>query len=111
VRAVGGDEFVVVLPQTDLAGASLMAQKLLNAVEATPIVTGAGIVRMTASIGASGLSAVHDRDSATAELLIELADQCLSISKKTGRGRATIPQMIDAHLRMPMMNGLAVVRA
>jgi diguanylate cyclase (GGDEF)-like protein len=108
---LGGDEFVVVLPQTDLAGAGLMAEKLLRAVEAAPICTGAGIVRITASIGASALSAVFDPDAATAELLIELADQCLYVSKKTGRGRATIPQMVDAQLRMPGTNGLATARA
>ena len=108
---MGGDEFVVVLPQTNLAGASVIAEKLLRAVEATPISTGAGIVRMTASIGASGLSAVLDRDSATAELLIELADQCLYMSKKAGRGRATIPQMFDAQHRMLGTNGLAIAQA
>jgi two-component system, cell cycle response regulator len=95
---LGGDEFVVVLPQTDLAGAGVMAEKLLAAVEATPMPTATGIVRMTASMGASGLGAIRDRDSATAEMLIELADQCLYRSKKTGRGRATIPEMIAVHL-------------
>jgi diguanylate cyclase (GGDEF)-like protein len=107
---LGGDEFVVVLPQTDLAGASVMAETLLSAVERTPMSTGTGIVRMTASIGASGLSAIHDRDSATAEMLIALADQCLYKSKKTGRNRATIPEMIDAYLTL-QKNGHAAAGA
>lgn len=106
---LGGDEFVVVLPQTNLAGASVMAEKLLSAVEATPMSTGTATIRMTVSIGASGLSAIHDRDSATPEMLIELADRCLYKSKKAGRSRATILEMTDASLTM--QGGRAVARA
>jgi two-component system cell cycle response regulator len=108
---LGGDEFVVVLPQTDLAGARVMAEKLLSAVEATPMSTGTGIVRMTASIGASGLDAIHDRDSATPEMLIELADQCLYKSKKAGRGRATILERTDANRALQETNGRAMAGA
>jgi two-component system cell cycle response regulator len=101
---LGGDEFVVVLPQTDLVGSSVMAEKLLRAVEATPMSTDTGIIRMSASIGASGLSAFHDRDSVTPEILIELADQCLYKSKKAGRGCATILETTDANLTLPTKN-------
>jgi two-component system cell cycle response regulator len=93
---LGGDEFVVVLPYTDIAGANVLAEKLLRAVDATPLHTDAGAVRMTVSIGASGLGAILDRDSATPETLLELADQCLYKSKRAGRNRATMPNAIDA---------------
>jgi two-component system, cell cycle response regulator len=101
---LGGDEFVVVLPHTDTAGAGILAEKLLRAVDATPLYTRAGPVRMTVSIGASGLSAITDRDSATPETLLELADQCLYRSKRAGRNMATMPTVIDA----PFGNGHAV---
>jgi PleD family two-component response regulator len=55
------------------------------------------------------LSAIHDRDSATPEMLIELADRCLYKSKKAGRSRATILEMTDASLTM--QGGRAVARA
>jgi two-component system cell cycle response regulator len=108
---LGGDEFVVVLPQTDLSGASVIAEKLLAAVEATPMSTAAGIVRMTASIGGSGLGAIHDRDSATAEMLIELADRCLYKSKMTGRGCATIAGLAAMLVTPQRANGKAIADA
>jgi diguanylate cyclase (GGDEF)-like protein len=108
---LGGDEFVVVLPQTDLAGAGLMAEKLLSAVKGAPMPIGTEIIRMTASIGASALSAIHDRDSATPEMLIELADQCLYKSKKAGRGRATIPGTADSNLMLQMTNARVMAGA
>jgi predicted signal transduction protein with EAL and GGDEF domain len=52
---------------------------------------------MTVSIGASGLGAINGRDSATPEMLLELADQYLYKSKKAGRNRATIPNVVDEH--------------
>jgi two-component system cell cycle response regulator len=108
---LGGDEFAVVLPQTDLAGAGLMAEKLLKAVAVAPIATGTGIIRMTASIGASGLDAIHDRDSATPEILVELADQCLYKSKKAGRSRVTILEMTAANLSPQKRSGRAMAEA
>jgi two-component system cell cycle response regulator len=87
---LGGDEFVIVLPQTDLTGARVIADKLLNAVNAAPIHTGAGIVRMTVSIGGSGLGAIPDREPSTVETLLDLADQCLYQSKNAGRNQATM---------------------
>jgi predicted signal transduction protein with EAL and GGDEF domain len=97
VRArLGGDEFVVVLPHTGIAGAGVLAEKLLRSIDATPLHTRTGMVRMSVSIGARGLDAIIDRDAATPETLLELADQCLYRSKRAGRNRATIPKVIDA---------------
>lgn len=94
---LGGDEFVVVLPHTDIIGAGVLAEKLLRAVNVAPLHTRAGVVHMTVSIGASGLGAINNRDSATPDMLLELADQCLYQSKKAGRNRATISNVIDGH--------------
>ena len=92
---MGGDEFSVVLPQTSLAGATLMAEKLRGAIEESPVRTGTGIVRMTVSIGASSLGAISDRESTTAERLLDLADQSLYKSKEAGRNRVTALSKVD----------------
>jgi len=92
---MGGDEFSVVLPQTSIAGATLMAEKLRGAIEESPVRTGTGIVRMTVSIGASSLGAISDRESTTAERLLDLADQSLYKSKEAGRNRVTALSKVD----------------
>jgi diguanylate cyclase (GGDEF)-like protein len=92
---LGGDEFVVVLPQTDMAGASVVAEKLRSAIETTSMRIGEGIVRVTVSVGASGLGAVTGCDATPAQTLLDLADQCLYKSKKAGRNRVTVPDMAD----------------
>jgi len=92
---MGGDEFAVILPQTSIAGASVMAEIFRRAIGESPLSTGTGIVRLTVSIGASSLGAVGDRESTTAEQLLDLADRSLYQSKSAGRNRVTLLNKID----------------
>ncbi len=75
----GGEEFVVVAPQTELYGAQQLGERLLYAVRADPV---AGEHLVTVSIGVS----VY-RPGDTPETLIARADRALYRAKQAGRDR------------------------
>ena len=87
---LGGEEFAVVLPQTDLAGGATVAEKIRRAVAAAPIVTAAGAIEVTVSGGVSGLACFVDRSAVNADQLLSRADDCLYHSKNGGRDRITV---------------------
>lgn len=80
---VGGEEFAVLLPETDKAGALLVAEKLRAAIAATEF-SGGGttpIVHQTMSFGV----ATFPDDAAEQDELMERADQALYQAKARGR--------------------------
>jgi two-component system cell cycle response regulator len=95
---LGGEEFAIVLEGTNLADARICAEKMRRAIENTCIDTPAGAVRITVSIGIGGLGEIADRNSATVQSLLELADTNLYASKAGGRNRVTSPKPNDAHM-------------
>ena len=83
VARMGGDEFVVLLPGTDRAGAQALAQALLNRLREPVTLAGAGTYRPMASIG----SAVYPTDGKTPDALLRSADMAMYRAKLTGRNR------------------------
>ncbi|WP_018409924.1 diguanylate cyclase [Methyloversatilis thermotolerans] len=80
----GGDEFLIICPDTDIDQAMACAQRLCASVAATPTMAGRLRLASSISIGAAGrLAAMPDADS-----LLTLADQALMNAKKDGRNRA-----------------------
>jgi two-component system cell cycle response regulator len=81
----GGEEFVVVMPETDMAVASVVAERIRRRIAAEPFAVdkGAKAVPVTISIGLAALGAAGD---ATASLL-KRADQALYRAKRDGRNR------------------------
>ena len=86
---LGGEEFAIVLEGANLAEARTCAEKMRRAIENTLIDTPAGAVRITVSIGVSALGGIAARNSATVQLLLELADTNLYASKASGRNCVT----------------------
>ncbi len=82
---LGGEEFVVVMPDTTLKTAYLVGERLRQRIAATPFVAGAQRTPMnvTASIGVAALEFEHD----TPELILRRADQALYSAKRDGRNR------------------------
>jgi two-component system chemotaxis response regulator CheY len=95
---LGGEEFAVVLEGTNLAEARICAEKLREAIAETAIMTPAGPVPITVSIGVSCLEQ-SDRESVTVESLLDHADSNLYASKAAGRNRVTSSSMHGAMLR------------
>jgi two-component system, cell cycle response regulator len=80
----GGEEFVVVMPETDLAVATLVAERLRRRIagEPFPIQQGTRSVEVTISIG---IAALGGDDNAAS--VLKRADQALYRAKRDGRNR------------------------
>ena len=81
----GGEEFVVVMPDTDLNFAYMVAERLRQAIADAPfrISAAPGNLPVTISIGVTA----SDGTSDTAEGLLKRADQALYRAKRDGRNR------------------------
>ncbi|HEY6925011.1 MAG TPA: diguanylate cyclase, partial [Steroidobacteraceae bacterium] len=85
----GGDEFVIVLPETGLAGARCVAEKIGRAVATPTITTIAGEFCLTLSIGATALESTRELTETSMVELLRAVDKCLYASKQLGRDRTT----------------------
>jgi two-component system cell cycle response regulator len=84
----GGEEFVIVLPETELEGAVLVAERLRASTAALEVRYDGQLLRVTSSFGvASG--GPEWPEAVLAEQLLTQADLCLYLSKKRGRDRVT----------------------
>ncbi|HEX5507231.1 MAG TPA: PleD family two-component system response regulator [Pseudolabrys sp.] len=81
----GGEEFVVVMPETDLAVASMVAERLRRRIASEPFAVeqGATNLNVTISVGIAGMNAPNE----TAAAILKRADQALYRAKRDGRNR------------------------
>jgi diguanylate cyclase (GGDEF)-like protein len=86
----GGEEFVVVLPDTDTAGALVAAERIRAAI-ADISLPGVG-ASVTASVGV----AVYPEHATSADQLERLADSALYVAKRSGRNRVLVTDHADA---------------
>ena len=79
----GGDEFTLLLPETDIYRARGVAERLRHCVETSPVETGRGLVEVTVSLGiARATTSTPDLD-----VLIGRADAAMYLAKQAGRNR------------------------
>ena len=82
----GGEEFLVILPRTDAAGAAIMAERVRASLAAVPMHDAEGSdFQVTASLGVAEYFDGDDEDS-----LITRADAALYRAKEAGRNRVEI---------------------
>jgi len=81
----GGEEFVVVMPETDIAVAAMVAERLRRRIAAEPFASNAGgnSIPVTISIGIAALRGAEDN----AASVLKRADQALYRAKRDGRNR------------------------
>jgi diguanylate cyclase (GGDEF)-like protein/PAS domain S-box-containing protein len=82
----GGEEFFVLLPSTDLAGAEAMAERLRAAIATTPIEVEGGLLRITASLGCAPMA---NAAMSLTDFLAH-ADEALYEAKRLGRNRVVV---------------------
>ena len=82
----GGEEFVVLLPDVDAAGARVFAERLRLIVERLQVSHDGQVIPFTISLGVADLSEPsHDHQQ-----VIQWADQALYNSKRNGRNQVTV---------------------
>jgi two-component system, cell cycle response regulator len=79
----GGEEFLLILPHTDLVGAEAFCHRLRDHVEKHPVQLGEHTVHITASFGLATVT----RDADTWQKLLRVADRNLYRAKSLGRNR------------------------
>jgi diguanylate cyclase (GGDEF)-like protein len=79
----GGEEFAVILPETTLLEAALIADRLCTQIRNTPV---PGLGRSTASIGAAS----YPKHASSLEDLVDKADKALYVAKNNGRDQVRI---------------------
>ncbi len=82
----GGDEFIILLPETDHQRAREIAERIQASISGSPVLTDAGPIQVTISVGITEVNP----ETADLGLLMNKVDQALYKSKQAGRNQITI---------------------
>jgi diguanylate cyclase (GGDEF)-like protein len=86
----GGEEFVVLLPDTDEPGGVLIGEKVREAVEETPVpLEKGGFARITISVG---VHAVYPNQTSSVDEFFSTVDKALYRAKSEGRNRVCVSE-------------------
>lgn len=88
VARIGGDEFLVICPDTTLTQAIACAERVRQAAEVVTIRTGMLQLRVSASLGVAEVTS----DMNGSDALVKTADQSLYLAKQRGRNRVAAVQ-------------------
>ena len=98
VARLGGEEFIVLLPDTTREGACELAEKLRVMVYATPLVYLGVALPITASFGVSGTTRGQ---KAAIESIYAAADRALYVAKQLGRNQVQYAAPAASELASP----------
>lgn len=89
----GGEEFVCMLPETDLLAAQMAAERVRQAIEASPLEYHGKRLEITASFGVGSLAQLGPQEAPHEDILQQIishADDALYQAKASGRNRVCI---------------------
>ncbi|MBO9476306.1 diguanylate cyclase [Shimia sp. R11_0] len=86
VGRLGGEEFALVFPDTNLIGAYAACERLRSTIQASEIIADANKIRLTVSIGLTEMCAQTD----PATTLLKRADELLYVAKNSGRNQVMV---------------------
>jgi diguanylate cyclase (GGDEF)-like protein len=93
IARIGGEEFAIILPETELQPAVVAAKKIRDCLRATPFHCGRRKIPVTASFGVAGMWKQARFTPEVPTRLQAAADAALYRSKDTGRDRVTAVQV------------------
>jgi len=89
----GGEEFLLILPETDLAGGELLAERLRQALAGTAVEHEGRQIHVTASFGVASVDFATSTHEAHLNM-IAAADELLYAAKNSGRNRVCAKQLV-----------------
>lgn len=89
VARIGGEEFEILAPDTNAAGAKILADRVQAAFRGKPFASLGGVGQISVSIGIASADAQNDQ---IASVLIARADEALYVAKRNGRDRSEVWQ-------------------
>jgi diguanylate cyclase (GGDEF)-like protein len=88
VGRIGADEFFILLPETDLAGAEFVAERIRDAVEKSEIKADKSTAKVTVSVGIASLN--HENPEGGMAELFRNATEALHSAKAAGNNKVEI---------------------
>lgn len=93
VARIGGEEFLLILPDTEVTAARVLAERIRTAIGDHPLLVDHQRIPITVSLGVAGGQGKVDLDQLTAE-----ADRAMYLAKRGGRNRVAVVEKRPVHL-------------
>lgn len=78
----GGEEFIIILPRTDIEGAKILSEKIRKTIEESSVIYNTTTIKLTVSIGG-----ILHQPGADLQKNLDLADKAMYRCKNSGRNR------------------------
>lgn len=86
----GGEEFAIILRETDLDGANVMAERIRQQIEKLELRNAGKVVNVTASLGVSSSVLCMNPCEFSSEWLVKTADEAVYEAKESGRNQVCL---------------------